>query len=1520
MKKKRLALIGVVVLIFTVAGFFLLQGKLLKGKEEYIDKVLRKPAYSYLPAEAKDYIKEVYSQTGNILLSEKNKKRNKPYLNPLYVEYLTFDDVQKNDLELIPTPTVTDYNSQTVENDENLPSKYDLRDVSGKNYVTPVRNQGKLGTCWTFASAGTVESYLLKANNKSYDENSLLISERQIDYATAIDGLNDYKSEYVSFAQRKLGSGGNFYISTVAMANGVSLFNYNNFKKYNDTDLSTMEMSEVLNYAKSEYEVNSTNMISTPGFRLSTDKLTEEQKVERNNYINEVKTEIMKYGAAYVSTSVGDGCYYDDTNLNNMVIDVYHCNRLSGGHAMQIIGWDDDIEYSYCADSYNNRNTPVSSCSEESIVKGKGVWILKNSWGEDSPYPYLAYDSLHTSVAFVTDLNETNAGRNMTDLSGEWKYSYILGSELEDISSTELSMESTKIEDNNKDLYSEELRKIKFISLTYDTTFNIAIKDYQGNVSKITKTSAMPGLVTVEVPYNVYIDKTSTIKITTKDGSFVDKVMLFTAGYYLNPAVSYKKYDNQISTPKIRLYQEYKMVESNTTMEYKLYDSNNNDVTDKITYTNNTVGKNNANPLFDFSNLSSGKYKLDTVYKGKVISTDEIEYLKMAGAGTEDDPYVIMTPFHLDQIREDLDAYYVLGADIDMTEVTRAGGLLSYEAPNGIGNHGWRPIDNFSGTLDGQGHTIKGLYQKTYIKEGYNYSYMTNSSNARGGLFDELAGNVTIKNLNIENFDISFVDSGGILFANYTDYKTQDKYDVNIENIVIKDSTVTGDSGGNALFTTLATNGNISISNIYVEASVNINKRSGDNAFLAQAISGKRVNLNNIQMLGNLNVTRERYANFYGIYNIGCSESNISNIFLNINKNYDENTTKNYFIERIGYGFETDASGVLNLKNVYVINNGEIELIHDNDFGKFDNTSSNIENVKMYQKGIDTNELLSENQYENWEGFDKYWTIKPVDNIKRYPMLKIANVEYTKIDDINIKQELNRKYNMYDYISPDISIIKDTTFKSNDESIVKINEDGRIIPVSSGTTTIHVESFYDGYIKDVPITIEYKPHYTIKFDKNSDATGEMEDVEVDITDDYVVENKFDRTYYDFTGWSTAPDGSKSEYKDGVVTKQKDKTVITLYAQWRGKKSVITIDPAGGIVNPTSIDVYYGEYIGQVPIPTREGYGFYYYKFSDVPDLSLSIQDLSEQKAGYRENGRTLVAQWRENAYTIIYHPNGVSAIDYSSIGFNDENSKLEKKIYTREGYIFKEWNTKADGTGTSYGDEATINLNNVPNSVLNLYAIWQKNNVEVTFDATTGTGTMDKQLIPYGEETSLNKNTFTKTGYTFKEWNTKADGTGTSYKDEEKITITENITLYAIWEEAFSYEITGYEQDEENKYISSIKAGTTLADFTSHIKLNDNYTIKVDTKQVDDKELLYTGGKTKIYKNNELYAEYTNVVIGDVNGNAIIDIIDYIRIMKDIMETQKLSGPYLKAADVNQNGSIDIIDYIRIMKMIMEEN
>ena len=227
-------------------------------------------------------------------------------------------------------------------------------------------------------------------------------------------------------------------------------------------------------------------------------------------------------------------------------------------------------------------------------------------------------------------------------------------------------------------------------------------------------------------------------------------------------------------------------------------------------------------------------------------------------------------------------------------------------------------------------------------------------------------------------------------------------------------------------------------------------------------------------------------------------------------------------------------------------------------------------------------------------------------------------------------------------------------------------------------------------------------------------------------------------------------------------------------------------------------------------------------------------------------------------------------------------------------------------------------------STINLYAIWEKQKFSVTFDSNEGVFAENKTTIVVDgwEDSKLESiEKPTRQGYTFKGYYTKKTG-GTSiesYIAEFEID-QDGLIFYAQWEEAYSYIINKYSVDETSKYIDLIDINTSVDEFKKNIEVNNGYTVEVDYKSVNGKNLLYTGGKTKVYKNNELYAEYTNIIRGDVNGNAIIDIIDYIRIMKDIMDITKLTDVYIKAADVNQNGKIDIIDYIRIMKMIMEEN
>jgi len=49
------------------------------------------------------------------------------------------------------------------------------------------------------------------------------------------------------------------------------------------------------------------------------------------------------------------------------------------------------------------------------------------------------------------------------------------------------------------------------------------------------------------------------------------------------------------------------------------------------------------------------------------------------------------------------------------------------------------------------------------------------------------------------------------------------------------------------------------------------------------------------------------------------------------------------------------------------------------------------------------------------------------------------------------------------------------------------------------------------------------------------------------------------------------------------------------------------------------------------------------------------------------------------------------------------------------------------------------------------------------------------------EITVLGRNTLAKSGYSFDDWNTAADGSGTTYADTDTFNISANTTLYAQW-------------------------------------------------------------------------------------------------------------------------------------------
>lgn len=159
---------------------------------------------------------------------------------------------------------------------------------------------------------------------------------------------------------------------------------------------------------------------------------------------------------------------------------------------------------------------------------------------------------------------------------------------------------------------------------------------------------------------------------------------------------------------------------------------------------------------------------------------------------------------------------------------------------------------------------------------------------------------------------------------------------------------------------------------------------------------------------------------------------------------------------------------------------------------------------------------------------------------------------------------------------------------------------------------------------------------------------------------------------------------------------------------------------------------------------------------------------------------TLYAVWSApHTYSVVYNGNGATAGSMPNSNHTYDTAKnLTANGYTRNGYTFLGWSTSPNGSVQYSDGESVKNLTATKGGIVNLYAQWKQLGYEVEYNGNgSDGGSTDGQFVPYNQTTSLNKNGYYKKGYKFKEWNSKANGSGESYKDQQNISVDENKTV-----------------------------------------------------------------------------------------------------------------------------------------------
>ena len=283
-----------------------------------------------------------------------------------------------------------------------------------------------------------------------------------------------------------------------------------------------------------------------------------------------------------------------------------------------------------------------------------------------------------------------------------------------------------------------------------------------------------------------------------------------------------------------------------------------------------------------------------------------------------------------------------------------------------------------------------------------------------------------------------------------------------------------------------------------------------------------------------------------------------------------------------------------------------------------------------------------------------------------------------------------------------------------------------------------------------------------------------------------------REGYVFKGWSTGISSTVVVYEPG--DRYTNDMSITLYAVWEQETATpgqttytITYNANGGSGAPTSqTKIHDEDLVLRTNKPTKSGYTFLGWN-TDKTSLYATYQPGSTYKFN---QSATLYAVWQAvgnvQTYTITYHANGGSGAPSSQTKQQGKSIYISNTKPTKSGYTFLGWSTNSNATTAMYS-LGTLYSND---ENLNLYAVWQQQTTTQTYtikyNANNGNGAPSSQTGTYGQVIYISNTIPTRSGYTFLGWSSSSYATSPSYTAGSAITVTGNVTLYAVWQQQAS--------------------------------------------------------------------------------------------------------------------------------------
>ena len=372
-----------------------------------------------------------------------------------------------------------------------------------------------------------------------------------------------------------------------------------------------------------------------------------------------------------------------------------------------------------------------------------------------------------------------------------------------------------------------------------------------------------------------------------------------------------------------------------------------------------------------------------------------------------------------------------------------------------------------------------------------------------------------------------------------------------------------------------------------------------------------------------------------------------------------------------------------------------------------------------------------------------------------------------------------------------------------------VSKDSYLGDIKAGTelTLTEDKDYYGVYEKEVILSYiaEGVPEAELPGDAKGKSYANVHEEVARKPAEFRAAQAVPRPGYIFEGWTTKADGSGELYLAGESLESGED--LTLYAKFRStpKKTLTASFYSGkaGQKEDKSVEIEQTESAGRLAAPQLkpmegwESVGWDSVPSSYVGDIKAGAEiTLTEDQDYYGVYKKDITLSYTLAEQSSVRLPAPQKSPSYANVHMQVTQLAAEFTVAAgpkRDGYAFKEWNTKADGTGNSYQGGDTLESG----KDITLYAIYGRTLSAVFYSGSAGYKEMKSVSLVDGATSGRVTAPQLKPmeGWESVGWDSSPSSYQGGIEAGEELTLTEDTSFYGIYKKGvtLSYQAKGVE-------------------------------------------------------------------------------------------------------------------------------